>query len=154
MRYRSDRLAGAISRALPYASGEDAAVLQASKDAGSASLCGVQVAARLLRASVGTEGHWIHELLHGAEPLVPPRAAKPPTHPELGPRLKRLRAAQEDREYAQMVGAVLADDHTNGRDAAEMNTFRSQIGVCSPPQLHGIMPQSALTAVLAHSTIL
>ena len=73
---------------------------------------------------------YVHELLAGAAPILPERAAKPPPHPSLAPRLEALRAAQEDREYAKLIGRSLGRDDTSvGRDEAEMATYRSQLGV-------------------------
>lgn len=73
---------------------------------------------------------YVHELLAGAAPILPERAAKPPPHPSLAPRLEALRAAQEDREYAKLIGGSLGRDDTSvGRDEAEMATYRSQLGV-------------------------
>jgi Na+/melibiose symporter-like transporter len=57
------------------------------------------------------------------------RASKAAPHPELAPRLEALRAAQEDREYARMVGTLAKDENVAARDAAEMSTYRSQLGV-------------------------
>lgn len=73
---------------------------------------------------------FVHELLQGAAPVLPERTPKPPPHPSLAPRLEKLRAAQEDREYAKLIGRNLARDATSdGRDTAEMATYRSQLGV-------------------------
>ena len=72
---------------------------------------------------------YVHELLLGASPVLPTMATKAPPHPALAPRLDRLRAAQEDREYAKMVGGVVKDEAAAERDAAVMSTYRSQLGV-------------------------
>ena len=72
---------------------------------------------------------FVHELLQGAAPVLPERAAKPPPHPSLAPRLEKLRAAQEDKEYAKLIGRNLRDETSAGRDTAEMATYRSQLGV-------------------------
>lgn len=73
---------------------------------------------------------WLHELLLGAAPVLPARAERAPAHPSLAPRLAVLRAAQEDRDYAKMVGSGMArDEDAAARDVAEMATYRSQMGV-------------------------
>ena len=121
-----------VAAALPHAvTPEDLAALQQCKSMGSVTLMDVQLVSRLLRAHPAESicGYWVHELLRGATPLLPERAAKPPPHPELGPRLERLRAVQADREYARMIGGSKADPDSIGRDAAEMNTYRSQLAV-------------------------
>ena len=132
MRFTSPTLTSAVAAALPHAvTPEDLAALQQCKSTGSVTLTDVQLVSRLLRAHPAESicGCWVHELLRGATPLLPERAAKPPPHPDLGPRLERLRAVQADREYARMIGGSKADPDSIGRDAAEMNTYRSQLAV-------------------------
>ena len=70
----------------------------------------------------------MHELLHGAAPVLPPPPPKRPPNPELQARLDTLRAAQENREYAEMVGDVAAGD-SSGREAAEMSNYKSSMTV-------------------------
>lgn len=67
------------------------------------------------------------ELLQGAAPVISvfTKAERAP-HPELAGRLEVLKAAEENREYASMVGDVCCEEG-DGRDAAEMNTYRSQV---------------------------
>ncbi len=72
---------------------------------------------------------WVHELLLGAAPVLPAPAERAKPHPDLEPRLRRLQAAQDGREYAAMVSDVCGSAHTDQRDAVEMRTYRSQIGV-------------------------
>jgi hypothetical protein len=74
-------------------------------------------------------GPQVHELLQGAAPVLPAfgRTERAP-HPSLAPRLEQLRSAAENREYAAMVGDVCCEESA-GRDAAEMNTYRSQLAV-------------------------
>jgi len=138
LRYMSQTLTDAVAAGLLLAkTRDDVEALKHCKAVGSVSLNDVRLLASLLRAEHGdcssggprACGLWVHELMSGAKPLLPEPNTKPPPHPDLEPRLKRLRAAQEDREYAQMMGTNLADDDSIGRDAAEMNTFRSQISV-------------------------
>ena len=133
VRYTSARLTAALASAVPHASQEDAKALKESQQAGSASLADVRLLSRVMRDGEGDDGHWVHQLLCGAEPVLPARREKVPPHPDLEPRLQRLRAAQEDRDYAQMMGSVMKDEDSVGRDAAEMSTFRSQLGVSGDP---------------------
>lgn len=93
-----------------------------------------QVSAVLLErrraADSSTAGpSYVHELLAGAKPLLPATAERAAAHPELQPRLARLRAAQEGREYAAMVGDICGSEAQDKRDASEMATYRSQAGV-------------------------
>jgi len=130
LRYTSPRLTQAVASALPHAlQEEDTAALNQCQEVSSVSLKDVQMISRLLRSSKGDPDHWVHQLLHEAKPLLPTGRAKAAPHPDLEPRLKRLRAAQEDREYAQMIGTSMKDEDSASRDAAEMSTFRSQLGV-------------------------
>jgi hypothetical protein len=132
LRFSSQTLMSAVDTALPHAvTPEDLAALQQCKSMGSVTLTDVQLVSRLLRAHPAESicGCWVHELLRGATPLLPERAAKPPPHPDLGPRLERLRAVQADRDYARMIRGSKADPDSIGRDAAEMNTYRSQLAV-------------------------
>ena len=137
MRYESQRLASACEAAIGQASCEqDAAELRQCRSAGSASLSDVRLMARIL-------DRWVHELMLGAVPLLPARAEKPAPHPDLLKRLDRLRAAQEDQEYARMLGSLAKTDDTDSRDAAEMSTYGSQIGV--RPQAHRCLRPHART---------
>jgi len=132
LRFEHATLMSAVDTALPHAvTPEDLAALQQCKSMGSVTLTDVQLVSRLLRAHPAESicGCWVHELLRGATPLLPERAAKPPPHPDLGPRLERLRAVQADRDYARMIRGSKADPDSIGRDAAEMNTYRSQLAV-------------------------
>lgn len=70
----------------------------------------------------------VHQLLQGAAPVIPQFKQERTPHPDLAPRLEQLRAAMENREYAAMVGDVCCEE-SDGRDAAEMNTYRSQLAV-------------------------
>jgi hypothetical protein len=128
MRYASERLVAACATALPHAKADDAETLRRCQREGSVSLAEARLLSSLLRSSGAPGPSWVHELLQGAEPQLPKRAPKAPAHPDLEPRLARLRAAQADREYARMVGQVVTDDSAC-RDAAEMSTYRSQMGV-------------------------
>ena len=74
---------------------------------------------------------WVHELLQGAAPVLPDTRKRAEPHPDLAPRLKRLREAQESRDYAAMVGDITGGDDANARDAAEMATYRSQVSAAS-----------------------
>ena len=140
------RLAAAIDAALPVASADERRALVASTAESSIALADVQLLSRLLLrqpglAAAGEGGapssasatpptaRYVHELLRGAAPLLPQLAAKPAPHPSLGPRLEALRAAQDDREYAKLVGSLAQDENSAARDAVEMTTFRSQLGV-------------------------
>ncbi|KAL1527939.1 hypothetical protein AB1Y20_009310 [Prymnesium parvum] len=76
-----------------------------------------------------SSGQWVHQLLQGAAPVLPGVRQRAQPHPELAPRLERLRAAQESREYAAMVGDLACGSDTSARDAAEMATYRSQVSV-------------------------
>lgn len=153
--HRTPRLDEALLAATPLATNADAAAtLKQCAREESISLAEVQLISRLLigeeacsssasasgdasstsggpaaPAPAATRPLYINELLLGAAPVLPAMAAKPPAHPALAPRLDRLRAAQEDREYAKMVGGVLKDEGAAERDAAEMSTYRSQVGV-------------------------
>lgn len=135
LRYTSTALADAVTAASSLAnSQEDIAALHRCKITGSTSLTDVQLLSRLLResgaAATGSDGGpWVHELMRGATAQLPRRVDKPAPHPELEPRLKKLREIQEDRDYAAMIGSAMSDENSNARDGAEMNTFRSQLGV-------------------------
>ena len=94
------RLRSAIERAMLR--GGDSAVLApcARDDARGISLEHVRLLSRLLREEEPRPPHvWVHELLEGAMPQLPAKPEKRAPHPELAPRLERLRAAQEAREY-------------------------------------------------------
>ena len=142
------RLRSAISTALPHAGGEDADALTSAQREGSIALSEVTTISRLLReqhsssqsAAASSEKKsggderapspvWVHELLLGAAPVLPAKAVRAPAHPALAPRLAALRAAEEDREYARMVGTSGRSEDTSARDVAEMATYRSQMGV-------------------------
>ena len=139
----NERLSAAVAEALPLArNAEDAATLTQCAREVSISLAEVQLISRLLilqseqrdaaeGGASSKEGRplYVHELLLGASPVLPACAAKAPAHPALAPRLNKLRAAQEDRDYARMVGGVVRDEGAAERDAAEMNTYRSQLGI-------------------------
>ena len=139
MRYASELLTAACQRALAHANPEDAEALGKCRDEGSLSIADVRLLSRVLRdAADGTQQSvplidrdpiWVHQLMEGARPLLPARATKPPPHPDLEPRLRKLRAAEEDRQYAKMVGSLASSSDEASRDAAEMNTYRSQISV-------------------------
>ena len=132
------RLRAAISRAklLIDNTSDDAAAMASAERAGSIDLVDVRTLSRLLLTigrsenEAAAEPSWVHELMLGAAPVLPAKVERAPAHPSLAPRLAVLRAAQEDREYARLVGSGLArDDDVAARDAAEMSTYRSQIGV-------------------------
>ena len=139
MRYESERLTAACQRALSHAKADDAETLRTCRDEGSLSISDIRLLSRVLRGatdctqesvpSVNPDPVWVHQLMEGARPLLPARAAKPAPHPDLEPRLRKLRAAQEDREYAKMVGSLAGSSDEAARDEAEMNTYRSQISV-------------------------
>ena len=110
-------------------SSSEASELSAAADRGTISLAEVQTLSRVLRAGENSTGAvWVHELLHGAAPVLPPPPPKRPPNPELQARLDTLRAAQENREYAEMVGDVAAGD-SSGREAAEMSNYKSSMTV-------------------------
>jgi len=71
---------------------------------------------------------WVHELLQGAAPVLPVFKPERKRDPALVKRLEKIRAVQENREYAAMVGQLSSGEST-GRDEAEMSTYRSQMGV-------------------------
>ena len=128
------REAVARARALAPEASDEAVALDAAARDGSIALSDVVAASRLLRQkangpSDSSSPSWVHELLLNATPVLPAAAKRAPAHPELAPRLAKLRAAQEDRDYARMVGAAARDDDAANRDAAEMSTYRSQMGV-------------------------
>jgi hypothetical protein len=82
----------------------------------------------------GAGGHaseplWVHELLQGAAPVLPAPRQRADPHPSLAPRLDRLRLAQETRDYAKMVGDICGREESGEREAAEMQTYKSSIGV-------------------------
>lgn len=138
-------LRSALERAnLPEAgSAEESVILRRylRTDASTILLTDVQALSQILRGA-GTRGPasthevaasapvWVHELLQGAVPILPSARKRPEPHPDLAPRLERLRDMVETREYAAMVGdiAVCGEDAA-ARDAAEMSTYRSQISV-------------------------
>ena len=128
MRYASPRLLEACDAALAHAGQADAEVLRRCQAEGSLSLADVRLLSCVLRAG-GSTGSWVHELLSCAAPVLPQRPAKAPPHPELEARIHKLRAAQEDRQYAAMVGGLVGGEDADSRNAAEMNTYRSQMGV-------------------------
>lgn len=70
----------------------------------------------------------VHQLLQGAAPVLPEFKRERTPHPELAGRLEQLQSAKENREYAAMVGDICCEEG-DGRDAAEMNTYRSQLAV-------------------------
>ena len=129
------RLREAVERArvLAKEGSDEALAFAAAAREGTIALSDVVAASRLLRekanASASSSPAWVHELLLNASPVLPVAAKRAPAHPELAPRLAKLRAAQEDRDYARMVGAAARDDDSANRDAAEMSTYRSQMGV-------------------------
>jgi len=130
MRYASPRLLEACDAALAHAGKEDAEALRRCQAEGSLSLADVRLLSRVLRAgSSSAGGSWVHELLSCAAPVLPQRPARAPPHPELEARMHKLRAAQEDRQYAAMVGGLVGGEDADSRNAAEMNTYRSQMGV-------------------------
>ena len=130
MRYASPRLLEACDAALAHAGKEDTEALRRCQAEGSLSLADVRLLSRVLRAgSSSAGGSWVHELLSCAAPVLPQRPARAPPHPELEARMHKLRAAQEDRQYAAMVGGLVGGEDADSRNAAEMNTYRSQMGV-------------------------
>jgi len=90
----------------------------------------VQLLSRALREIEGSAADpvWVHQLLHGAAPVLPVFKPERKRDAALEKRLEKLRAVQENREYAAMVGKLSAGE-TQGRDEAEMSTYRSQMGV-------------------------
>lgn len=100
--------------------------------ASTVSLASVQLMSQRLRAHAKVcsirSPVWVHQLLEGASPVLPQFASDRKPHASLEPRLAELREAQENREYAAMVGGLASGD-SGGRDAAEMSTYRSQLGV-------------------------
>ena len=125
------RVALARARTLVSEKSEDAAALATAEREGSIALSEVTTVSRLLREhnDALSSPTWVHELLLGASPVLPAVAQRAPPHPSLAPRLAKLRAAEEDREYARMVGSIGKDEDSVNRDAAEMSTYRSQMGV-------------------------
>ena len=89
----------------------------------------MQTLSRVLRAGGNSGAVWVHELL-GARARAAAAAAEAAARcdPELQARLDTLRAAQENREYAEMVGDVAAGD-SSGREAAEMSNYKSSMTV-------------------------
>ena len=61
-------------------------------------------------------------------PQLPAKPEKRAPHPELAPRLERLRAAQEAREYAAMMGDVHGHNNDGSVDI-EMSSYKSQMGI-------------------------
>ena len=123
------RLRSAIERAMLR--GGDSSVLAPSArgDARGISLEHVRLLSRLLREEEPRPPHvWVHELLEGAVPQLPAKPEKRAPHPELAPRMERLRAAQASREYAAMMGDV--HGHNNdGLVDIEMASYKSQMGI-------------------------
>ena len=119
LRYTSERLTLACETAIPHAGQEDAAALKACQQAGSLTLTDVRLLSRVLRSASEPGPAWVHELLHGAAPELPARAAKPPPHPDLEPRLKLLRAQQDDAEYARMINGIVSQD-SGERDSSDI----------------------------------
>lgn len=70
----------------------------------------------------------VHELLQGAAPQLPARATKREPHPDLAPRLERLRNAQANREYAAMLGDVSGSSSAE-KEEDTMASYKSQMGV-------------------------
>jgi len=70
----------------------------------------------------------VHELLEGAAPVLPAKPPKRAPHPDLAPRLERLRAAQANTEYAAMMGDVRGTGGDDDKDS-EIATYKTQIGV-------------------------
>jgi hypothetical protein len=134
-------LRAALTAVRPHADATEADALAHAEREGTIELSDVQTVSRLLRAHGGEEAAageeqrrppspvWVHELLLGATPVLPAKAERTPAHPALAPRLEVLRAAQEDREYARMVGSAARSADDAARDVAEMATYRSQMGV-------------------------
>ena len=123
-------LRDAVERALALADGDTASALQryARADASEITLDDVQLLSDALRRQKAEPPLWVHELLQGAAPVLPVFAQQRTPHPDLAPRLRALRAEAENREYAAMVGNVVASKHA-GRDEAEMTTYRSSLMV-------------------------
>lgn len=131
----TERVSDAVARysacAAPSASDEAAAEMLnrlRRADCTTVSLADMQLLSKLLRQQHATGPTWAHELLQGAAPLLPVFKQQREPDPALAPRLARLRAAQENREYAAMMGDVCGT-RGDGRDEAEMSTYRSQISV-------------------------
>ena len=61
-------------------------------------------------------------------PQLPDKPEKRAPHTELAPRLERLRAAQEAREYAAMMGDVHGHNNDGSVDL-EMSSYKSQMGI-------------------------
>ena len=110
----SPRLRTALERAqeLVDSASEDSAALAAAAREGSIALAEVSTISRLLKEHQAPGPVWVHELLLGASPVLQAVAQRAPAHPDLAPRLARLRAAEEDREYARMVGSAGQDEDT------------------------------------------
>ena len=122
-------LSAALAEARASSSGADADALAAAEREGSIALSEVTTISEIRRRIKAPPPVFVHELLLGAEPVLPAKAQRAPAHPALAPRLAALRAAQEDREYARMVGGAVRSDDMAAREAAEMSTYRSQMGV-------------------------
>merc|ERR1712087_244410 len=81
-------------------------------DAQTITLANVQLLSQALRACEASESAaagtqrpvWVHQLLQGAAPVMPVFARERSPHPSLQPRLEKLRAINENREYAAMIG--------------------------------------------------
>ena len=123
-------LSAALADARASSSGADADALAVAEREGSIALSEVTTISEIRKRIKAPPPVFVHELLLGAEPVLPAKAQRAPAHPALAPRLAALRAAQEDREYARMVGSgARQDEDAAARDAAEMSTYRSQMGV-------------------------
>ena len=73
--------------------------------------------------------HCVQERVHATRKgLVTLFAGRRAPHPELAPRLERLRAAQEAREYAAMMGDVHGHNNDGSVDI-EMSSYKSQMGI-------------------------
>ena len=145
------RLRSALQSALAQVDGAALGTREALErylraDATTIPLADVQQLSQLLRAmavdagSADTKGAapiWVHELLQGAAPVLPDTRKRAEPHPDLAPRLQRLREAQDSRDYAAMVGDITGGDDANARDAAEMVTYRSQVRATHGPIVLG-----------------
>ena len=127
----TDRLLRSIETALKHvpAGSSEADSLRSATREGTIALSDVQSISKLLCEKKAAAPVWVHELLLGASPVLPAMAQRAPAHPALAPRLAKLRAAQEDNDYLQMVGGSGKDEAEKMRDAAEMKSYRSQMGV-------------------------
>jgi hypothetical protein len=62
---------------------------------------------RRIGKSLETSQYWLHELVRGSRIYTPPALPEPTRNPELMARLERIRIAQENQEYARMVGHIV-----------------------------------------------